>query len=240
MEIIPSIDLKGGRCVRLYQGDFARETVFSEDPVAAALSWQEQGARRLHLVDLDGAAAGKPGNLAVIAGIVERLDIPVQVGGGIRERATAAALLGAGVERVVIGTAAIENPELVAGLCRDYGGQRVVAAVDARNGMVAIKGWTVESRRTALEVAREMAELGVPRLLYTDIARDGTLTEPNFAANGELVAETGLAVQASGGVATLEHIRRLAGTGVEAAIVGMALYRGTLELGAAMAAAGGG
>lgn len=240
MEIIPSIDLKGGRCVRLYQGDFMRETVFSEDPIAAALSWQEQGARRLHLVDLDGAASGKPGNLAVIAGIVERLDIPVQVGGGIRERATAAALLSAGVERVVIGTAAIENPELVAGLCRDYGGQRVVAAVDARNGMVAIKGWTSQSRRTALEVAREMGELGVPRLLYTDIARDGTLTEPNFAANGELAAETGLAVQASGGVATPEHIRRLAGTGVEAAIVGMALYRGTLELGAAMAAATGG
>lgn len=237
MEVIPAIDLKGGRCVRLYQGDFQRETVFSADPLAVAMDWQEQGAPRLHLVDLDGAAAGTPANQPVIAAIAARLSIPVQVGGGVRDRDTADRLLAAGAQRVVIGTAAIENPDLVANLCRDYGGDRVVVAVDARNGWVAIKGWTESSQVTALDLARQMAELGVPRLLYTDIARDGTLTAPNFAATAALAAQTGLAVQASGGVSTLEHIRELAQTGVEGAIVGTALYRGTLDLRAAIAAA---
>lgn len=239
MEVIPAIDLKGGRCVRLFQGDFQRETVFSADPLAVARDWQEQGAPRLHLVDLDGAANGTPANLPIIAAIAARLSIPVQVGGGIRNRATADRLITAGVQRVVIGTAALENPDLVAGLCRDYGGDSVVAAVDARDGWVSIKGWTESSQVTALALARQMADLGVPRLLYTDIARDGTLTAPNIAATAELAAKTGLAVQASGGVATLEHLRELAQTGVEAAIVGSALYRGTLDLPAALAAAAG-
>ena len=239
MEVIPAIDLKAGRCVRLFQGDFQQETVFSADPVAVALSWQEQGAPRLHLVDLDGAAAGTPANLPVIAAIVAQLAIPVQVGGGIRDRATADRLLAAGVGRVVSGTAAVANPDLIADLCRDYGGDFVIAAVDARDGWVAIKGWTEGSQVTALDLARQMADLGVPRLLYTDIARDGTLTAPNFAANAELVAQTGLAVQASGGVSTLAHIERLAQTGVEGVIIGTALYRQTIDLKEAIAAAGG-
>ena len=240
MEVIPAIDLKGGRCVRLFQGDFQRETVFSADPLAVARDWQQQGAPRLHLVDLDGAANGTPANLPIIAAIAARLSIPVQMGGGIRDRETADRLITAGIQRVVIGTAALENPALIAGLCRDYGGDRVVAAVDARDGWVSIKGWTESSQVTALDLARQMAALGVPRLLYTDIARDGTLTAPNIAATAELAAKTGLAVQASGGVATLEHLRELAGLGVEAAIVGSALYRGTLDLPAALAAAAGG
>ena len=236
MEVIPSIDLKGGRCVRLFQGDFRQETVFSDDPLAVALSWQEQGAPRLHLVDLDGAADGTPANLPIIHAIVSALAIPVQVGGGIRSRETADALLEAGVERVVIGTAAIERPELVADLCREYGGSAVVAAVDARDGLVAIKGWTEGSRITPLQLARQVAELGVPRLLYTDVSRDGTLTTPNFAANAELVQGSGLKVQASGGVSSLAHIRQLAQTGAEGAIIGSALYRGTLVLKEAIAA----
>lgn len=230
MEVIPAIDLKAGRCVRLYQGDFRQETVFSDDPLSVALSWQEQGAPRLHLVDLDGAAAGTPANFPVIAAIAAQLDIPVQVGGGIRNRHIADQLLTAGVGRVVIGTAAIENPDLVAAICRDYGGDSVIAAVDARDGWVAIKGWTEGSQVTALDLARQMADLGVPRLLYTDIARDGTLTTPNFAANAELAAQTGLAVQASGGVSTLAHIRQLAQTGVEGVIIGSALYRQAIDL----------
>ena len=238
MEVIPAIDLKAGRCVRLYQGDFQQETVFSNDPLSVALSWQEQGAPRLHLVDLDGAAAGTPANLPVIAAIAAQLAIPVQVGGGIRNRNTADRLLTAGVGRVVIGTAAIANPDLVADLCRDYGGDSVIAAVDARDGWVAIKGWTEGSQVTALDLARQMAGLGVPRLLYTDIARDGTLTAPNFAANAELATQTGLAVQASGGVSTLAHIRQLAQTGVEGVIIGSALYRHTIDLKAAIVAAG--
>ena len=237
MEIIPSIDLKAGRQVRLYQGDFRQETVFSDDPLAVALGWQEQGGRLLHVVDLDGAADGAPANLPVIESIVRTLDIPVQVGGGIRERRTADALLNGGVDRVVLGTAAVEDPGLVADLCRDYGGERVIVAVDARDGMVAIKGWTEGSQVTALALARQMRELGVPRLLYTDVSRDGTLTSPNFRANAELVRETAMQVQASGGVTTLDHIRELAETGVEGVIIGTALYRGTITLAGAIKAA---
>ena len=230
MEIIPSIDLKAGRCVRLFQGDFQQETVFSDDPVAVALGWQEQGAHLLHLVDLDGAADGTPANLPIIEDIAEALGIPVQVGGGIRARVTADRLIAAGVARVVIGTAAIEDPSLVEGLCRDYSSESTVVAVDARNGLVAIRGWTEGSEVGAMDLAKSMAKLGVPRLLYTDISRDGTLTSPNFEANAELVRETGLKVQASGGVSALEHVAQLAHTGVEGVIIGTALYRGTITL----------
>ena len=239
MEIIPAIDLKGGRCVRLFQGDFHQETVFSDDPVAVALGWQTQGAPRLHLVDLDGAVAGRQANLQVIEAIAGALDIPVQVGGGIRDEATAATLFSAGVDRVVIGTAAIENPSLVEYLCRKSGSESVIVAVDARDGLVAIKGWTEASQVTALELAAQMADLGVVRLLYTDISRDGTLTSPNFAANAELVEKTGLKVQASGGVSDLRHVYQLLETGVEGVIIGVALYRQTIDLKEALEAAAG-
>ena len=230
MEIIPSIDLRAGRCVRLYQGDYAQETVYSEDPLVVARSWQEQGASRLHLVDLDGAAAGYPANLPVISAIAGSLDIPVQVGGGIRDRATAESLLSAGAQRVVLGTAAVERPELVRELCAGYGSPAVVVAVDARDGRVAIKGWTETAAMTAPELADRMAGLGVVRLLYTDISRDGTLTGPNFAANAALVRDSGMAVQASGGVARLDHLARLVETGVEGVIIGRALYTGDITL----------
>jgi len=230
MQIIPSIDLKAGRCVRLYQGDFQQETVFSEDPVSVALGWQQQGGPILHIVDLDGAADGIPANLAAIREVVATVAMPVQVGGGIRSREIADSLLSAGVDRVVIGTAAVSDPGLVEGLCQDYGSERVVVAVDARDGLVTIKGWTESSQVSALELARRMKALGVTRLLYTDVARDGTMTSPNFSANRDLVRETGMKVQASGGVSSLEHIRQLVSTGVEGAIIGTALYRGTISL----------
>lgn len=237
MEVIPSIDLKSGRCVRLYQGDYQQETVYSEDPISVASTWQEQGASRLHLVDLDGAAQGNPANLEIISAIVSQLTIPVQVGGGIRELATAEKLFSLGVDRVVIGTAAVENPRLVQELCQRHGVQRVVVALDARDGQIAIKGWTEETSVSVLELANDMAQLGVCRLLYTDIARDGTLTEPNFAANRNLVENTGLAVQASGGIASLDHINRLSQTGVEGVILGRALYTGDIKLAEAIATA---
>ena len=236
MEVIPSIDLRGGRCVRLYQGDFGRETVYSEDPLAVARQWQEQGASRLHLVDLDGAAQGKPVNLDIITAIVAQSEIPVQVGGGVRSFATAEKLLALGVDRVVIGTAAVRNPDLVRQLCQDGGSPRVVVAVDARDGLVAVEGWLEETAVTAVELGKRMAELGVERLLYTDISRDGTLSGPNFSANAELVASTGLAILASGGVTSLDHITELAKIGAEGVIVGRALYTGDLELAAAVAA----
>jgi phosphoribosylformimino-5-aminoimidazole carboxamide ribotide isomerase len=231
--------LKSGRCVRLYQGDYQRETVYSNDPLSVARAWQEQGAPRLHLVDLDGAAQGRPANLAAIAAIVAALSIPVQVGGGIRDLATAETLLQAGAERVVIGTAAVADPSLVTELCEKHGSQRIVVAIDARGGRVAIKGWTEGTSMGVLELARQMLGLGVARLLYTDISRDGTLTGPNFPANATLVRETGLAVLASGGISQLEHIRRLAETGVEGAIIGRALYTGDVKLAGAIAAASG-
>ena len=237
MEVIPSIDLKSGRCVRLYQGDYQRETVYSDDPLAVAQGWQDQGAPRLHLVDLDGAAAGTLVNLDVISNILHRLTIPVQVGGGIRDQQTAERLLAGGAHRVVIGTAAVQDPGLVRQLCREYGSNRVVVAVDAREGQVAIRGWTENTSVSTLDLANQMSLLGVTRLLYTDIHRDGTLTEPNFAANARLVKETGLAVLASGGIASVEHIRGLAQTGVEGVVVGSALYTGAMSLTDALAAA---
>ena len=236
MEIIPAIDLRQGRCVRLHQGDFDRETVFSDDPVAMALQWQEQGGPRLHVVDLDGAASGEPAHLDVISAIVAVLDIPVQVGGGIRSAATAKAWLDAGVDRVVIGTAAVRDPDMVAEVCRDHGSQRVVVSIDARNGMVALQGWTEASEVSVLDLANRMSNLGVERLLYTDIARDGMLTGPDLETNAKLVRDTGMAILASGGVSSVEDIRNLVPTGVEGVIVGRALYTGAVSLSAALSA----
>ena len=239
MEIIPSIDLRSGRCVRLYQGDFDRETVFSDDPVAMALRWQDQGAGRLHLVDLDGAAQGSPANQEAISKIIDSLTIPVQVGGGIRSVATAEALIELGAERVVIGTAAVENPDMVRSLCDSHGSARVVVAVDARDGKVATRGWTKDTSVEVLDLVAQMADLGVTRLLYTDISREGTLTQPNYQANQDLARDSGMAVLASGGIAALEHVSRLKATGVEGAIMGTALYTGAVDLAQAIKAASG-
>lgn len=236
MEVIPAIDLRWGRCVRLYQGDYSKETVFSEDPLGVALHWQELGAPRLHVVDLDGAQQGEPVNLGVINGILALVDIPVQVGGGIRTLAVATKLLGMGASRVVLGTAAVEEPQVVQELCQKVGGDRVVVSVDARDGLVSTRGWTAKGTVRATALVKKMASLGVERFVYTDISRDGTLTEPNFAAIQELVLATRARIIASGGVASAEHVRRLAQIGVEAAIVGRALYTGALDLRAALAA----
>ncbi|CAI8014917.1 1-(5-phosphoribosyl)-5-[(5-phosphoribosylamino)methylideneamino] imidazole-4-carboxamide isomerase, partial [Geodia barretti] len=237
VEVIPAIDLRGGRCVRLHQGDFAQETIFSDDPVAMARQWQEQGGPRLHLVDLDGAATGEPAHLEIISAIVAALDTPVQVGGGIRTADTARAWLEAGVDRVVIGTAAVRNPGMVQEVCSSHGSGRVVVAVDAREGMVAVQGWQEASEVSALELAHNMAALGVVRLLYTDISRDGTLSGPDLDTNTQLVRETGMAVLASGGVSSVEDIRQLVPTRVEGVIVGRALYTGAVALPEAIEAA---
>ena len=236
MEVIPAIDLKDGRCVRLLQGDFQRETVFSDDPLSVAYSWQRQGAGRLHLVDLDGAARGEPAHLGLIRRIMESLDIPVQVGGGIRSVATANAWLDAGADRVVIGTAAVRNSEMVRELCGSRGAERVVVAVDAKEGEVAVQGWAEGSSIDVLHLAREMKRMGVTRLLYTDIARDGMMAGPDHEYSGRLVQDTGMAVLASGGVASVDDIRGLVATGVEGVIVGRALYSGAVDLAEAIAA----
>ena len=239
MEIIPAIDLRGGNCVRLYQGDYAQETVFSDNPLEVAERWQSEGGQRLHIVDLDGAHSGNPANLAAISGITRSLTIPVQVGGGIRSIDTASGLFDAGAARVVVGTAAVSNPDLVEELCRRFGSDRVVVALDARDGLVAIRGWTETSEITAIELAARMAELGVVRVLYTDISRDGTLEEPNYSATTALAQTSGLNVLSAGGIGAPEHVSKLVPTGAEAAIIGRALYTGDITISEAIIAANG-
>ncbi len=229
MEIIPAIDIRGGRCVRLYQGDYSKETVFSEDPVAVALQWQTQGARWLHLVDLDGAARGEPVNLPTIEAIVNRLSISIEVGGGIRDKGTVTRLLGLGVKRVILGTVAVDDQRLVAELCQEFG-EAIVVAIDARDGYVATRGWLEGTSVTALELAKSMAALGARRIIYTDIKRDGTLTEPDFDAIVRMVKGVGLPIIAAGGISRLEHLKRLKELGVEGAIIGRALYTGDIDL----------
>lgn len=229
MEIIPAIDLRGGRCVRLYQGDYSKETVFSDDPVDIALKWQSLGAERMHLVDLDGAASGELCNLATIDKIANKIDIPCQVGGGIREIKTIEQLLDAGVTRVILGTAAVENPELVKKACHVFG-DAIILGLDARGGHICTRGWLEKTDLKATTLARNMAELGAGRFIYTDISRDGTLTEPNFEAVAELLSEIDYPVIASGGVSSISHLKRLNRLGVEGAIVGRALYTGDMRL----------
>ena len=229
MYIIPSIDIKDGKCVRLYQGDFERITVYDDDPTAVARRWAEQGAKMLHVVDLDGARSGHPVNTHIILEIVQSVKVPVQIGGGLRDEPAVLAALGLGVARVVLGTAAVLQPELIERLVARYGDE-IAIGVDARNGIVATAGWTEQSQVTAPDLIEHMTALGVRRVIYTDISRDGTLSEPNFTATGALVRPDGPLIIASGGVGKLDHLRRLADIGVEAAIVGKALYTGDINL----------
>jgi len=234
MQVIPAVDIKGGKCVRLYQGDYNQETVFGEDPVAMALKWQAQGARRLHIVDLDGAASGEPKNIDIIETIVKQTGLPVQLGGGIRDEVTVAKLLDIGIQRVILGTTAIEQPGLVQKLCQKYS-QAIIAGIDVRDGFVATHGWKKNTQVTALDLAQQMATLGVPRILYTDIKRDGTLTEPNYLAISQLMDKVKLPVIAAGGISALSHLKKLKEIGVEGAIVGKALYTGNINLKEALA-----
>ncbi len=229
MEVIPSIDLRGGFCVRLYQGDYGNETVFSDDPVQMALHWQSLGAPRLHIVDLDGAATGEIGNLDIINTLARAMLIPTQLGGGIRDIDTIERLLKAGIERIILGTAAVEDQELVREACRKYR-DSIVIGVDTRDGMVAVRGWTEETKISGVQFAKRMAKLGVRRFVYTDIIRDGTLTEPNFTAISEFITEVGLPVISAGGVASIEHLRVLQKIGCEGAIIGKALYTKDIDL----------
>lgn len=242
MLIIPAVDLRAGRCVRLVHGSLAHEKVYYDDPVQAALRWQEEGAGLLHLVDLDGAFAGTLRNAAVIDKIVRAVQVPVQVGGGIRDAATAADLLARGVERVILGTVAVTLPELVAELCLRFPG-RVLVGIDARDGRVAVRGWVEESELEAVALARRMTEAGVRELIYTDIGRDGTLAGPNLEAVRQLAKAVPAKIIASGGVSRLEDIAAimaLAPLGVTGVIVGQALYTGRLDLRCALNLAEGG
>jgi phosphoribosylformimino-5-aminoimidazole carboxamide ribotide isomerase len=230
-QVIPAIDLRAGRCVRLFQGDYARETVFADDPVAVARRWEAEGARRLHLVDLDGARAGEPLQLPVVRAVAAAVRIPVQLGGGLRHRAAVQAALDAGVERAIIGTAALDL-EHAAALFAQFG-ERLAVGIDARGGRVAVQGWEQESGWDAVDLARRLEGLGARRIIFTDIARDGTLTGPALEATRSLAESLAIPVIASGGIGTpadLQALAALAPSGIEAAIVGRALYTGAIRL----------
>lgn len=241
MLIFPAIDIRGGKCVRLTEGDFARETVFADDPAEMARRWADEGAQYLHVVDLDGALRGAPVNLDAVSRILAAVDIPVQLGGGLRDRRGVGAALASGVSRVILGSAAVKNPALVAELCAEYG-EKIVVGIDARGGIVSVEGWSESGGVGAAALARQMAQAGVRRVIYTDISRDGTLGGVNAAATAQLARESGLKVIASGGVAGLADIRAVKAVeadGVEGVIAGKALYTGALSLPAALAVAKG-
>jgi phosphoribosylformimino-5-aminoimidazole carboxamide ribotide isomerase len=229
MEIIPAIDIKDGNCVRLYQGDYSKQTIFDTKPAAVALRWKTQGARWLHIVDLDGAATGEMGNLIAIEEIIRTSGLLVQIGGGIRREEVAEELMRKGVNRIVLGTAAVEKPELVKKLCRRFG-EAIIVGLDTRDGMVYCHGWQKDTVIGVLQLGQLMVKLGVKRFIYTDIKRDGTLTEPNFETVGKLIAEMPVPIIASGGISRLEHLQRLEELGVEGAIIGKALYTGDINL----------
>jgi phosphoribosylformimino-5-aminoimidazole carboxamide ribotide isomerase len=240
MDVIPAIDLLGGRCVRLYQGDYNQSQVFDENPITLARQWQAQGAPRLHLVDLDGAKTGAPVNQAVIAAITAALDIPVQVGGGLRTYDGVANLLDLGVQRAILGTVAIEQPQLVQDLCQAFPGQ-ILVGIDARNGRVATRGWLETTEVQATDLAQQMADFGAAAIIYTDIQRDGTLQGPNLEALRQMAETVAIPVIASGGVSSLTDILSLlalAPVGVSGVIVGRALYTGDLSLQEAIWAVG--
>lgn len=240
MIIFPAIDIRGGKCVRLTEGRFDRETVFADNPVDMAMRWQEEGGEFLHVVDLDGALAGKPVNLRVITQIVQAVSIPVQLGGGIRTLAVIEEILTTGVSRVILGSVAVKNPELVTEACRLYG-ERIVVGIDARDGQAAVEGWGVTGGIGAEELAKRMAAAGVQRIIYTDISRDGTLSGVNAAATAALSKAARIPVIASGGVGSIKDIEdvRKAGPAIEGVIVGKALYTGAVTLAQALSAARG-
>ena len=232
MLVIPAIDLKGGRCVRLVQGDMARETVFDDDPPAVAQRFADAGAEWIHVVDLDGAVRGEPVNAAAIAGICRATDVPVELGGGIRDRDTLARAFDAGVGRVVLGTAALEDPAFFADACARHPGA-ILAGIDARRGMVSVAGWTRDSATTVASLAARVREAGAAAIVFTDIGRDGTGQGVNVEAVDVLAAQVELPIIASGGVASLDDLRALEAlnrANLEGVIVGRALYTGAIDL----------
>lgn len=240
MRIYPAIDLRNGKCVRLTEGCFDKETVFSDSPAAMAAKWQGAGAEYLHVVDLDGAVAGVSRNMEAIKSILAAVNIPVQLGGGIRSMENIESWLNVGISRVILGSAAVRNPQLVAEACRRYPG-KIAVGIDARDGYVAVDGWEKNSNMKAAELARQMADYGVAAIIFTDISRDGTLSGVNVEATAEIAACSGVPVIASGGVASLEDIRRLlpyAKKGISGCIVGKAIYTGALQLEEAIRLAG--
>lgn len=229
MNVLPAIDLLGGRCVRLRQGDYTQETSYSDDPVSVAQRWERDGATYLHLVDLDGAKAGRPVNMATVGAIARAVTIPCELGGGLRDRKSIEQAFAMGVERAVVGTRALRDPQWFAQVADAFPG-RIALGLDANQGRIAVSGWMDVSDWTASEVVTRYEELPLAAVIYTDICRDGTLMGPNFDATCELAQRTRHAVIASGGIATEDDVLELARRGIPACILGRSLYEGTVIL----------
>ncbi|UIJ67775.1 1-(5-phosphoribosyl)-5-[(5-phosphoribosylamino)methylideneamino]imidazole-4-carboxamide isomerase [Bacillus cereus] len=229
MEIFPAIDLKEGRCVRLYQGEFSKETVMNEDPVAQAIIFEKLGAEILHIVDLDGAIAGESLNLPVIEKICKAVRIPVQVGGGIRSLVTVEKLLSAGVEKVILGTVALYDKSFLEEAVRLYK-EKIIVGIDAKNGFVATRGWLDLSEISYVSLAKQMESLGVQTIVFTDISKDGTLAGPNFEQLAILQKSVGIRLIASGGVASIQDVKKLNDMNIYGVIIGKALYEKTIDL----------
>jgi phosphoribosylformimino-5-aminoimidazole carboxamide ribotide isomerase len=237
MQVWPAIDLRGGKCVRLRQGDYQQETIFAENPAAVARQFVEQGARHLHIVDLEGAREGLPVNLPSVQEILEAVDSECELGGGIRDEQSIRELMDFGLDRLVIGTSALRDPEWFREACRRFPG-KLVLGIDARDGLAATDGWLQTSGVTALDLARQFAEEPLAAIIYTDIATDGMMAGPNIAAIAQMQSAVDVPIIASGGVTTVDDVARLAAVGVAGCIIGRALYEGTLTLAAALRAAG--
>ncbi|NMA83089.1 MAG: 1-(5-phosphoribosyl)-5-[(5-phosphoribosylamino)methylideneamino]imidazole-4-carboxamide isomerase [Epulopiscium sp.] len=230
MRIYPAIDIKNGNCVRLKQGKFNEITIYDEDPLQTALKWAECGATYLHLVDLDGALVGNTVNLEVIKKIAQKISIPIQLGGGIRTMASIEQKLSLGIQRVILGTVAIQDPSFVKEAIRRFGKDHIVVGIDAKDGKVAIEGWEKVSPFSAVETCLQMKEIGVETIIYTDISKDGMLSGPNVEATKNLIEQTNMNIIASGGVTNIGDLKALQQIQVEGAIIGKALYQGFLDL----------
>ena len=230
MDIIPAIDIRAGRCVRLLQGDYSKETIFADNPMEMAIKWESEGAEYLHIIDLDGAKEGSAVNMDVISKICADSAARIQVGGGIRDYETAARYMDVGVSRVIMGTSAVDRTDELERILKSIGAESLVVSVDAREGIVALDGWTRESRMTVETVVKNIEALGVKRCMYTDILKDGTLSEPNYAGVESVVSSTNMKIMAAGGIAALSQLKRMSIVGVEATIVGRALYTGDIRL----------
>ena len=233
MLIIPAIDLLNGKCVRLFQGNYKKETIYDNNPLEVAAKWISYGIERLHIIDLDGAKAGYPKNIDIISKIVKTHQIPIQIGGGIRSIETAKSLLDKGVEKVILSTNAIKNPEMIKSLCDEIGKEHVIISIDAENGFVSINGWIEKTKIYSIDLINQMSEIGINQFIYTDISRDGTLSGPNYKKILELINPK-YSILAAGGITNIEHLKKLKDIGVHGSIIGKAIYTGNIKLNEAL------